>query len=342
MQKRLDQISRITDKSLETSGRAGLRAANSQKRESAGIQSRIDENNKAINDLNTKLIPLKTQGAEVEAKLGPVKYVAELFGWDPESAVRIIIVIIMIAFDPLALSLFIAGSISLKDWQEKRRKEKAEVKTEDYIFPASIEGLRGSEVQDLPEGESVDVQDQGGFTQEVIDELKNQLENKMYADLADEVAREREQAMQELEAELVDMRTEQEKRLAELDALHEAIARDREEFNEEMEQAKHLLAEVSDIDETKKLIASDHEALSNAHKELLEMEARLNDERELLQQWQDQVTEQQNAINAWKPQDTDERSDKDKILEMLERNPQVVNEIISTVDAMRHVIKPGL
>ena len=330
LQKRLDQISRITDKSLEASGRAGLRAANSQKRESAGIQSRIDENNKTINDLNTKLIPLKTQGAEVEAKLGPVKYVADLFGWNPESAVRIIIVIIMIAFDPLALSLFIAGSISLKDWQEKRRKEK-----EAPVLPEETLEVPMPPVEEPKSAEPT-------FTQEFIDDMKNQLEAKMEADLAEQVQAERMVALREMEDEIASMRDTQEQRLAELDALHEAIARDREEFNEEMEQAKHLLSEVSELEETKKVIASDHEALSNAHKELLEMEARLNDERELLQQWQDQVTEQQNAINAWKPQETDDRSDKDKILEMLERNPQVVNEIISTVDAMRHVIKPGL
>lgn len=339
LQKRLDQISRITDKSLESSGRAGLRAANQQKKESAGIQTRIDENNKVINDLNGKLIPLKTQGAEVEAKLGPVKYVAELFGWEPESAVRIIIVVIMIAFDPLALSLFIAGSISLNDRRAARRKEEeteSVLPVEELVVPMPpVEEPKPVEV--VPD--QAETPEEPKFTQETIDHFKDQLEAKMEADL-EKMQAERLVALREMEDEVAAMRDEQEKRLAELDALHEAVEHERREFNEEMEQTKHLLAEVADLDETKKLIASDHEALTNAHRELLDMEARLNDERELLQQWQDQVTEQQNAINAWSP--TDERTDKEKILEMLERNPQVVNEIISTVDAMRHVIKPGL
>lgn len=302
LQKRLDQISRITDKSLETSGKAGLRAASSQKRESAAIQSRIDENNKTINDLNTKLVPLKTQGAEVEAKLGPVKYVAELFGWDPESAVRIIICIIMIAFDPLALSLFIAGSISLKDWQEARKKkEEPEVKTEDYVFPASVEDVRGSEVTELPDGEP----------------FEEKLETLIERDTRDE----------------------------ELAAAKAAIDKEREEFELAIADVqKAMTLEVNDLETAKTQLATDQEALKNAHEQLLDMEARINDERELLAQWQKDLTVQQEAINSWKPErhDADDgKNPKDLIIEVLEMNPEIVNDIVQVALAMRNA-RPGL
>ena len=302
LQKRLDQISRITDKSLETSGKAGLRAASSQKRESAAIQSRIDENNKTINDLNTKLVPLKTQGAEVEAKLGPVKYVAELFGWDPESAVRIIICIIMIAFDPLALSLFIAGSISLKDWQEARKKkEEPEVKTEDYVFPASIEDLRVSEVTELPDGEP----------------LEEKLETPIEPD--------------NREAELAEAKA--------------AIDKEREEFELAIADVqKAMTIEVNDLETAKTQLGADQEALKNAHEQLLDMEARINDERELLAQWQKDLTVQQEAINSWKPErhDADDgKNPKDLIIEVLEMNPEIVNDIVQVALAMRNA-RPGL
>lgn len=102
----------------------GLRARRQQAAERAEINTTMDANNKQIQELQTNLLPLKTANLEVEAKLGPVKYVAELFGWkDPEAAVRMIILIIMVAFDPLALVLIISGGISLRQYQERKRLE---------------------------------------------------------------------------------------------------------------------------------------------------------------------------------------------------------------------------
>lgn len=384
---RLDQISRITDKSLESSGRAGLRAANSQKKDAAAIQAKIDENNKVINDLNTKLVPLKTQGAEVEAKLGPVKYVAELFGWkDPEYAVRIIIVIIMIAFDPLALSLFIAGSISLADWKEEK-KAKPLVEAiptgletwTDRLDPKWIEYTKSEEFQEKLK--KLEEEGDAAF-QKKLEDLKapeTETDEEIKARVAQEIQKDPlfankamegvtihqgegegitftgdqpeglnlidDEERRELEDELVAMRDEQEKRLAELDAAHEAIQREREEFHDEMEQVKGLLSEVGDIEEAKQIIAKDQEALQTAHSQLLDMEARLNDERELLSQWEEQLKQQQEAINSWKPEtkevEDDPRSPKELIIEVLEMNPDIVNDIVQVAIAMQNA-RPGL
>jgi hypothetical protein len=312
LQKRLDQISRITDKSLETSGRAGLRAAGQQRKESGTIQGRIDANNTAINDLNTKLIPLKTQGAEVEAKLGPVKYVAELFGWDPESAVRIIIVIIMIAFDPLALSLFIAGSISLKDYQDARLK-RDDPKEELGRDPAP------EPVADLDPHlvDTAQQQERPVLTNEVADHFKDELEDIM----------------------------ERDQRAAVLDEAKEAIAREREEFETAMaDVTRAITLETSDLEAAKAQIVEDQAALQDAHQQLLDMEARINDERELLGQWEESLTQQQQAINAWKPNDVvteDGKNPKELIIEVLEMNPDIVNDIVQVAIAMQNA-RPGL
>jgi hypothetical protein len=75
--------------------------------------------------LNDELLPLRLSTTEVEAKLGPVRFVAELFGWrDTGSAVRLMILIMMFAFDPLAVSLILASSISFATWAEKRRADR--------------------------------------------------------------------------------------------------------------------------------------------------------------------------------------------------------------------------
>lgn len=395
LESRLGQISKITDKVLEGNARAGLRASNQSKKEAAAIQKTIDANNSTINDITQKLVPLKMKTGDVEGELGVAKFIAEALGMAPEKAIRIIISLIMAAFDPLAIAMFIMGSISL----QKRKEDKAKaVKVETVVIPEplvpvqeileqikedemdlnkinyphtrSVEEeseLRHNARQEIyksfekPNGEPMTFQSTPGRMLqldedykpiyepiEIKEEAKVAIADSDTTELVEQLEREK-QALQEREAQIREMEDHlselkdiQEKTLADLDARHAALEQQKADFSEEMEDVKHLLAEVSDLDETKRLIAQDHAALSGAHKELLELESRLNDERELLQQWQDQVTEQQNAINRWTPSDGDTRSDKEKILEMLERNPQVVNEIISTVDAMRHVVKPGL
>lgn len=328
LQTRLDQISRITDKSLETSGRAGLRAANSQKQETASIQERIDTNNQVINELNTKLIPLKTQGAEVEAKLGPVKYVAELFGWDPEAAVRIIIVIIMIAFDPLALSLFIAGSISLKDYQEARAKRR-----EGHNDQPAVEDAPA-----LPEPETPAM---APAVEPVVEPAVVPVTPALSIPAGEGKPIEFEEGF----ADQFETLVERDNRGDDLAEAKAAIEREREEFETAMaDVTKAITQETNDLDAAKAQMVADQDALNNAHQQLLDMEARINDERELLSGWEKDLAAQQQAINEWRPErhDIDDGKDpKDLIIEVLEMNPEIVNDIVQVAIAMQNA-RPGL
>lgn len=99
----------------------GLSASRSLKAERDRLQKQVDDNNNEINELNEQLIPLKMQTSEVEAKLGPVKYVAALFGWtETESAVRFVILVLMFAFDPLAVVLLLSAMITINEWYKER------------------------------------------------------------------------------------------------------------------------------------------------------------------------------------------------------------------------------
>ena len=119
-----------------TSGKAsaGLRARQSETSERKGVQKQIDDNNNQIQKLETDILPLKSQTAEVEAKLGPVKYVAQLFGWqDTDKAVRLVILTIMFAFDPLAVMLLISSQISFTEWVEQKNQKKAELEAKEEL-----------------------------------------------------------------------------------------------------------------------------------------------------------------------------------------------------------------
>jgi hypothetical protein len=307
---RLNQITKVTDKVLEGNARAGLRASNASKTEAAGIQKTIDANNQTINDLTAKLVPLKVQGSDVQGELGVAKFIAEAFGWAPDKAIRIITSLIMATFDPLALTMFIMATISLEDY--KRRKAALDtgrvLPFEELIVPMPPVSPPLSSEPEVQEPEPV------------VD--MEALREEMFAGLA---------------AELQAERTEK------LEEIRRAIELEREDFEDEMHEVRQQTADMANLDEVRKEIERDHASLQTAHTQLVEMEARLDDERTLLQQWEDALKDQQQAINNWTPgsPEEDTRTPKEKIIEMLERNPDTLTEIIEMVDAMRPN-RPGL
>ncbi len=121
LQTKLTQLDKSIDSFLSKDKAAqGLKARNSQKGERQQIDATIQENNAKIAKINDEILPLKMQSSEVEAKLGPIKYVAELFGWtDTNSAVRLVIGILMFAFDPFAITMLISATITFKELEEE-------------------------------------------------------------------------------------------------------------------------------------------------------------------------------------------------------------------------------
>jgi hypothetical protein len=86
-----------------------------QKREREALNSTIRSASDKITTLNTQLAPLRQQSARVEAEIGPIKYVADfIYGKSDEQivekAVRWVIVIIVLVFDPLAIILLVAAN----------------------------------------------------------------------------------------------------------------------------------------------------------------------------------------------------------------------------------------
>jgi hypothetical protein len=139
--KRLEGRVALIDKNVESflasnNARSGLRASQTLKKERDTLQTQINAGYAEINALNDKLVPLKQQGNEVEAKLGPIKYVAALFGTtDSESAVRFVIVMIMLVFDPLAIILMISGLISLNRVDEDELNDSDQIGDQDGPDP---------------------------------------------------------------------------------------------------------------------------------------------------------------------------------------------------------------
>lgn len=83
------------------------------------LDKQIQETQRQLQEVNKNKLPLLKKENEVLADIGPVKYVADMiYGNDAnaiDKAIRLVIIIIMLVFDPLAVLLLIAANASLKD-----------------------------------------------------------------------------------------------------------------------------------------------------------------------------------------------------------------------------------
>lgn len=97
--------------------RAGVRLANRQKSERAALKAELDSVQKQIADLKKQKAELSKDVSKIETEVGPVIYVAELIYGEKSQevvskAVRAVILVIVICFDPLAILLLIAAQVS--------------------------------------------------------------------------------------------------------------------------------------------------------------------------------------------------------------------------------------
>ena len=111
----------------------GLKERKKQKPERDALTLAINEASDKIAELSDKKGSLKLEQDKIEAEVGPIKYVAELiYGENAKDmfdhAVRVVILILIFVFDPLAVLLLIAANISLRQWRKKRSIKKSEEK----------------------------------------------------------------------------------------------------------------------------------------------------------------------------------------------------------------------
>ena len=105
---------------FSSSSQKAIAERNNQREERLLLEKTIEESLNKINELTDKKAGIKTEQLKLEADLGPIKYVAEfIYGDEAENhfdkAVRIIIIILIFVFDPVAVLMLISANISLKE-----------------------------------------------------------------------------------------------------------------------------------------------------------------------------------------------------------------------------------
>lgn len=106
-------ISKLTDTGKAASS---LKAANQERQNRDNLVLKKEEHVKNLSTLTSDRIRAEGDIKKAEAEVGPVKYVAELiYGENAkshfDSAVRAIIILIVLVFDPLAVMLLIAANV---------------------------------------------------------------------------------------------------------------------------------------------------------------------------------------------------------------------------------------
>lgn len=112
MDEAVDQI--MGRSTTETGADKAVQIRKSQQKERVRLQAEITAEQKTIGSLNEERAPIAIEVRKVEAEVGPIKYVAALLYEDNpdvnmlEKAVRWMIILIVVVFDPLAVLMFIA------------------------------------------------------------------------------------------------------------------------------------------------------------------------------------------------------------------------------------------
>ena len=96
-----------------------LKRAGNPETASANVDRQIQQTQRELADINKRKLPLLKEENKLVAEVGPIKYIGDMvYGTDDtnaiDKAVRLVIMLIMVVFDPLAVLLLIAANMSMQ------------------------------------------------------------------------------------------------------------------------------------------------------------------------------------------------------------------------------------
>ena len=130
------------------------------------IQKAITSSQEKIAQLNEQRAPIASELRQVESEVGPIKYLAAMvYGDNPdtntlERAVRWLIIMLVIVFDPLAITMVLAANEGFK-WRKEDRnhKEIAHFTESEKTIVIPSDTLKNSLTDEVNDGAFIDVSD---------------------------------------------------------------------------------------------------------------------------------------------------------------------------------------
>jgi hypothetical protein len=163
MDSQVDQL--LGRSSDERGAERAVQIRRNQARERTALQNDIAKAQKEITALQEQRAPVASQARVLAAEVGPIKYIAALvYGDNPEAnvlekAVRWVIILIVVVFDPLAITLLLAATKTF-EWERANklasaRKEPEYEPDDGPLTQDQIDQLKAMAKADLPTGETV-------------------------------------------------------------------------------------------------------------------------------------------------------------------------------------------
>ena len=139
-----------------SSSQKAITERNNQKLERLSLEETIDQSLNKINELSDKKSGIRTEQLKIEADLGPIKYVAEFLYGDEavnhfDKAVRIIIIILIFVFDPVAVLMLISANISLRERRMTIGETFKELEDNNKDIKNLVQGRKDELVKELVE-----------------------------------------------------------------------------------------------------------------------------------------------------------------------------------------------
>jgi hypothetical protein len=147
----------------------------SQQKDRARIAKEIEANQKLIASTNDEAAPIRAEIRKIEAEVGPLKYIAAMiYGDNPdanllEAAVRWVIILIVIVFDPLAIALVLAANSS-KEWDEEEPKEEPE----EEIDKPTVEEIKPEVEEPVEDKTAITFVDPGEHPKDFDDKIQEE------------------------------------------------------------------------------------------------------------------------------------------------------------------------
>lgn len=136
----------------------GVNARAAQQEERQAIFDRIESSQNTITELRQQRAPLAADIRKIETEVGPIKYIAALiYGDNPdqnllEKAVRWVIILLVVVFDPLAIMLVLAATESIK-WRREQLAAAPVIKEPKY--PPDDGPLTDEQLEEIQEAVNV-------------------------------------------------------------------------------------------------------------------------------------------------------------------------------------------
>jgi hypothetical protein len=138
-----------------------LKRAGDPETASARIDRQIQDSQKELTEINRRRLPLLQEETKLLAEVGPIKYIGDLvYGIDDadgiNKAVRLVIMLIMVVFDPLAVLLLIAANMSMN--QSKPIKEKTIPEKNDIEIPVFVPEPKKENIVEIEKNNLADIE----------------------------------------------------------------------------------------------------------------------------------------------------------------------------------------